>query len=75
MARGENDFASCRIRSINYRIIIGRSVLDEIEQLLIKKKAGTELDVGLKIDVLNQFLEEQIHYYQQYVKELKRDQG
>ena len=34
---------------------IERSVLDEIERLLIKKKAGTELDVGLKIDVLNQF--------------------
>ncbi|MGQ0420117.1 nucleotidyltransferase domain-containing protein, partial [Bacillus sp. HC-Mk] len=33
-----------------------RSVLDEIEKLLIKKKAGTELDVGLKIKVLNQFL-------------------
>ena len=34
---------------------IERSVLDEIERLLIKKKAGTELDVGVKIEVLNQF--------------------
>ena len=51
-----------------------RSVLDEIEQLLIKKKAGTELDVGLKI-VLNQFLEEQIHYYQQYVKGIEKGSG
>ena len=75
MARGENNFTSCRIRSINYRIIIERSVLDEIEQLLIKKKAGTELDVGLKIDVLNQFLEEQIHYYQQYVKGIEKGSG
>ncbi|KPU57137.1 nucleotidyltransferase domain-containing protein [Bacillus wiedmannii] len=52
-----------------------RSVLNEIEQLLIKKKAGTELDVGLKIEVLNQFLEEQIHYYQQYVKGIEKGSG
>ncbi len=52
-----------------------RSVLDEIEKLLIKKKAGTELDVGLKIKVLNQFLEEQIHYYQQYVKGIEKGSG
>ncbi|HDR7914191.1 TPA: nucleotidyltransferase domain-containing protein [Bacillus wiedmannii] len=52
-----------------------RSVLDEIEQLLIKKKAGTELDIGLKIEVLNQFLEEQIHYYQQYVKGIEKGSG
>ena len=54
---------------------IERSVLDEIERLLIKKKAGTELDVGLKIEVLNQFLEEQIHYYQQYVKGIEKGLG
>ena len=52
-----------------------RSVLVEIEQLLIKKKAGTELDIGLKIDVLNQFLEEQIHYHQQYVKGIEKGSG
>ncbi|EAO56060.1 Hypothetical cytosolic protein [Bacillus thuringiensis serovar israelensis ATCC 35646] len=52
-----------------------RSVLDEIEKLLIKKKAGTELDVGLKIKVLNQFLEEQIHYYQEYVKGIEKGSG
>jgi hypothetical protein len=52
-----------------------RSVLDEIEKLLIKKKAGTELDVGLKIKVLNQFLEEQIHYYGQYVKGIEKGSG
>lgn len=54
---------------------IERSVLDEIERLLIKKKAGTELDVGVKIEVLNQFLEEQIHYYQQYVKGIEKGSG
>ncbi|WP_270342089.1 nucleotidyltransferase domain-containing protein [Bacillus mobilis] len=52
-----------------------RSVLDEIEQLLIKKKAGTELDIGLKIEILNQFLQEQIHYYQQYVKGIEKGSG
>ncbi len=54
---------------------IERSVLNEIEKLLIKKKAGTELDVGLKIQVLNQFLEEQIDYYQQYVKGIEKGLG
>ena len=51
------------------------SVLNEIEKLLIKKKSGTELDVGLKIKVLNQFLEEQIDYYQQYVKGIEKGLG
>ncbi len=51
------------------------SVLNEIEKLLIKKKAGTELDVGLKIEVLNQFLEEQINYYEQYVKDIEKRLG
>ena len=49
--------------------------MNEIEKLLIKKKAGTELDVGLKIEVLNQFLEEQIDYYQQYVKGIEKRLG
>ncbi len=51
------------------------SVLDEIEKLLIKKRAGTELDTGVKIKVLNQFLEEQINYYQRYVKGIEKGLG
>lgn len=54
---------------------IERSVLNEIEKLLVKKKAGTELDVGLKVQALNQFLEEQIDYYQQYVKGIEKGLG
>lgn len=34
-------------------LLLECSVLDEIEKLLIKKKVGIELDVGLKIKVLN----------------------
>ncbi|MGF9992037.1 nucleotidyltransferase domain-containing protein [Bacillus mycoides] len=57
------------------RLLIERSVLNEIEKLLVKKKAGTELDVGLKVQALNQFLEEQIDYYQQYVKGIEKGLG
>ncbi|KEK24398.1 nucleotidyltransferase domain-containing protein [Bacillus gaemokensis] len=50
-------------------------ILEEIRLLLIKKKAGIELDAGPRIEVLNQFLEEQITYYQEYVKGIEKGIG
>ncbi|EEL52326.1 MULTISPECIES: nucleotidyltransferase domain-containing protein [Bacillus cereus group] len=52
-----------------------QEILDEIEGLLIKKKAGVELDAGPKNIVLNEFLEKRIAYYQEYVKEVEKGQG
>ncbi|MDZ5606008.1 nucleotidyltransferase domain-containing protein [Bacillus pseudomycoides] len=52
-----------------------KNFLNEIEDLLIKKKAGVELDAGPKIMVLNEFLEEQIKYYQEYVKGIEKGKG
>ncbi|MCK8825740.1 nucleotidyltransferase domain-containing protein [Fuchsiella alkaliacetigena] len=43
----------------------------EIDRLLERKRAGEELDIEPKIDIINNFLEEQINYYQEYVKDLK----
>ncbi|WP_459502116.1 nucleotidyltransferase domain-containing protein [Bacillus sp. C1] len=54
---------------------IEQKILNEIEDLLIKKKAGVELDAGPKIIALNEFLEEQIKYYQEYVKGIEKGQG
>ncbi|KFM99405.1 nucleotidyltransferase domain-containing protein [Bacillus clarus] len=54
---------------------IERKLLDEIEMLLEKKKVGVELDAGPQIKVLNEFLEEQITYYQQYVKGIENGVG
>ena len=75
MARGKTTLPPVEFNRLITELSLERSVLDEIKQLLIKKKAGTELDVGLKIEVLNQFLEEQIHYYQQYVKGIEKGLG
>ncbi|WP_410984380.1 nucleotidyltransferase domain-containing protein [Bacillus cereus] len=52
-----------------------QKLLNEIEDLLIKKKAGVELDAGPKNIVLNEFLEEQIKYYQEYVKGIEKGRG
>ncbi|MEH7463955.1 nucleotidyltransferase domain-containing protein [Bacillus thuringiensis] len=48
------------------------ALLQEIAELLEKKKTGVELDVGPKITLLNKFLEEQITYYEEYVKSLEK---
>ncbi|WP_242220795.1 nucleotidyltransferase domain-containing protein [Bacillus cereus group sp. BfR-BA-01380] len=47
-------------------------LLQEIGELLEKKKAGIEMDVGPRITLLNEFLEEQITYYEEYVKSLEK---
>lgn len=43
----------------------------EIHNLLKRKKAGEELDIESRIDVINNFLEEQIKHYQEYVKDVE----
>lgn len=52
-----------------------QELFDEIEDLLLKKKDGVELDAGPKIIVLNEFLERQIKYYQEYVKGIEKGKG
>ncbi|ENQ3106715.1 nucleotidyltransferase domain-containing protein [Bacillus cereus] len=53
-------------------LTLDAALLQEIEELLKKKKAGIELDVGPRITLLNEFLEEQITYYEEYVKSLEK---
>jgi predicted nucleotidyltransferase len=42
-----------------------------ISALLIEKKSGAELRAQPKIKVINDFLEEQIHYYREHVATFK----
>ncbi|MBS4537292.1 nucleotidyltransferase domain-containing protein [Clostridium sp. D2Q-11] len=42
----------------------------EVQNLLERKKSGEELDSEPRIDVINDFLEEQMDYYRKYVKGL-----
>lgn len=53
-------------------LALDADLLKEIEELLEKKKAGIELNVGPKIATLNGFLEGQITYYEEYVKSLEK---
>ncbi|MBK8967579.1 MAG: nucleotidyltransferase domain-containing protein [Lewinellaceae bacterium] len=43
----------------------------EIQKLLARKMSGTELGEEPKIDLLNNFLEEKIEYYTEYLKHFK----
>ncbi|NJD76993.1 MAG: nucleotidyltransferase domain-containing protein [Candidatus Methanoperedens sp.] len=45
---------------------------DEINKLLERKISGEELDYGTQINVLNQFLEEQIQHFGSYLKSVGR---
>jgi hypothetical protein len=41
---------------------------NEIKKLLKKKRAGEELDIEAKIDIINEFIEGEIAYYEEYAK-------
>ncbi|WP_028560296.1 nucleotidyltransferase domain-containing protein [Paenibacillus pinihumi] len=43
----------------------GSQLRVEIEELLVRKRAGEELDKGTRIGILNDYLEERITYYDQ----------
>ena len=49
---------------------ISREAVNEISQLLRRKKSGVELNIGDRIELLNVFLEEQLEYFEKYVKKL-----
>lgn len=43
---------------------------DEIQRLLVRKRSGEELNIEAKIEVVNNFLEKEIRYFEDYVKTL-----
>lgn len=50
-----------------------QKVKTEIQNLLIRKMAGEELNEEPKIQILNDFLEQKISYYNDYVKSLSQN--
>ncbi|QKE73590.1 nucleotidyltransferase domain-containing protein [Arthrobacter citreus] len=48
-----------------------KGFLDEVNQLLIRKKQGDEFDLEPRKDVLNEFIENKIQFFEEYVKEIK----
>lgn len=44
------------------------NLYNEVKKLLYRKKSGEELDIEPRIDVISNFLEEQMEYYKEYVK-------
>ncbi|MCT4596852.1 MAG: nucleotidyltransferase domain-containing protein [Vallitalea sp.] len=51
-------------------LILDSQLLDEIDKLLIIKRSGMEMDKQKRVNVINEFLEEKIAYYSEYVKML-----
>ncbi|MFP4047687.1 MAG: nucleotidyltransferase domain-containing protein [Bacteroidales bacterium] len=43
---------------------------NEVKKLLDRKKCGEELDLEPKIDIINEFIEEKINYYKEYVNHI-----
>lgn len=50
---------------------LDKNLVTEIEGLLKRKRAGEELDMEDRIEIINRFLEERIKYFENYVKTLK----
>lgn len=50
---------------------LDKKFLDEVNKLLVRKKQGDELDLEPRKQVLNQFIEEKIHYYESYAKTIE----
>ena len=50
--------------------VTDQNVKTEIQNLLIRKMAGEELNEEPKIQILNDFLEQKIKFYAEYVKSL-----
>ncbi len=44
-----------------------KELYKEVQKLLKKKKSGTELDNGKKIEVINDFIKEKLEYFDEYV--------
>lgn len=50
---------------------LGEEFTSTINELLKRKRQGSELGIGKKIKVVNNFLEEKITYFENYAKKLK----
>jgi len=48
-----------------------QSLNDEIENLLFRKRSGEKLAIEGRVDIINDFIEERLKYYQEYVKGIK----
>ena len=53
------------------KLNLDESLTKEISALLIRKKAGIEMDLEDRIDIINDFLEDRILYFETYVKSIK----
>lgn len=51
---------------------LNKSLFDEIQKLLVRKKAGEELDLENRRDSINQFIEEKIEHFKIYARRLDR---
>lgn len=49
---------------------LDKKIVSEIQKLLKKKRSGVELDLEDRIEVINDFLEEKIKYFEDYVKKI-----
>ena len=52
---------------------LDKNLYNEIEKLLIRKKAGEELDLEPQLTIINEFLEKEINHFEDYVKNIQKN--
>lgn len=62
-------------RLVEHVVPKGSELRDVIESLLVRKRAGEELDYEPRINPINEFLDQRIKYYEQTVAGLKTADG
>ena len=65
-----NTMAPVEFRTLLDTQLTDEKVKEEVAKLLVRKMAGGELKTEPRIDVLNDFLESKITFYNEYVKSL-----
>ncbi|GKX28053.1 hypothetical protein SH1V18_05330 [Vallitalea longa] len=51
-------------------LVLNENLVDEIDKLLAIKRSGNEIDKHKRVNIINDFLEEKIDYYNNFVKKL-----
>ncbi len=53
---------------------LNKGLVEEVQKLLERKRSGEELDVEDRIEIINNFLEEKINYFEEYEKKAGKGQ-
>ena len=53
---------------------LDKRMVNEVKKLLDRKRSGEELDFEDRVEIINDFLEEKINYFEDYKKKMSKRQ-